>query len=63
MAVHEPFCSLTANCRSWVILHKVHELVHVSREKLMNLLVRELPFVVYGLFMKTVHELVCDTKQ
>ena len=44
--------------RSWIILGKVHELVHVSREKFMNLLVRELPFVVHGFFMKSVHDLV-----
>ena len=28
----------------------------------MNDLVRQLPFVVHGLFMKLVHELVHDTK-
>ena len=29
----------------------------------MNLLVRELPFVVHGLFMKSVHELAHATKK
>ena len=46
--VHNPDYSCTSSC--------------IKREKFMNHLVRALPFVVHGLLMKSVHELVLDTK-